>query len=375
MVGSGVIWFRSGQEAFSAMLIAIESARQSVRLETYTYASGHLGQRFLNALLQAKQRGASVQVLIDAFGSYGLPSAFWASLEAAGGQVRQFNPLSLHRLGIRNHRKCLVCDDRIAFVGGFNIASYYDGDGVTVGWRDLGLSVEGPMAVELAASFDEMFLRAEFQHKRFMRLRRFDAKRVIAAPSRQLLLSGPGRGPHPIKRALRRDLAQARDVIITAAYFLPSWRLRRALARVVHRGGRVRLLLAAKSDIAVSQLAGQSLYRRFLRAGVELYEYLPQILHAKLIVSDDVVYAGSANLDQRSLNINYELMIRFAEKEIANEARGVSTDLLKNCRRITPQEWRKSRTPLRKLREHLAYLLLVRLDPYIARRQWRSLPE
>ncbi len=231
------------------------------------------------------------------------------------------------------------------------------------------------MAVELAASFDEMFLRAEFQHKRFMRLRRFDAKRVIAAPSRQLPLSGPGRGPHPIKRALRRDLAQARDVIITAAYFLPSWRLRRALARVVHRGGRVRLLLAAKSDIAVSQLAGQSLYRRFLRAGVELYEYLPQILHAKLIVSDDVVYAGSANLDQRSLNINYELMIRFAEKEIANEARGVSADLLKNCRRITPQEWRKSRTPLRKLREHLAYLLLVRLDPYIARRQWRSLPE
>src|SRR5258708_9607432 len=166
MAAADVRWFRSGQEAVPAMLTAIESARQSVRLETYTYASGHLGQRFLEALLHATQRGVSVQVLIDALGSYGLPGAFWASLEAAGGEVRQFNPLSLHRLGIRNHRKCLVCDDWIAFVGGFNIASVYEGDGVTGGWRDLGLSVEGPMAAELAASFDEMFLRADFRHKR-----------------------------------------------------------------------------------------------------------------------------------------------------------------------------------------------------------------
>ncbi len=357
------------------MIEAIDSSHQTVRLETYIYGPGPLGRRFREVLLRARQRGARVQVLIDALGSRGLPRTFWSPLKEAGGQVRQFNPLSLHRLGIRSHRKCLVCDDRIAFVGGFNIASEYEGDGVAGGWRDLGLRVEGPLAIEMAASFDEMFMRADFQHKRFMRLRKFDAKRVIATASRQLLLSGPGRGPHPIQRALRRDLAQARDVVIIAAYFLPSWRLRRALARVVRRGGQVRLILAGKSDIALSHLAGQSLYRRFLRAGVEIYEYQPQILHAKLIVSDNVVYVGSANLDQRSLNINYELMIRFDEKETAGQAREISSDFLKNCRRITIEEWGKCRTLWRKLKEHVAYLLLVRLDPYIARLQWRALPE
>ena len=95
------------------------------------------------------------------------------------------------------------------------------------------------------------------------------------------------------------------------AYFLPSWRLRRDLMRVVRRGGRVQLILAGQSDVQLSKLAAQSLYRRLLRAGVEIYEYQPQILHAKLFMVDDAVYTGSSNLDTRSLQINYELMIRF----------------------------------------------------------------
>ena len=103
------------------------------------------------------------------------------------------------------------------------------------------------------------------------------------------------------------------------AYFLPSWRLRRDLMRVARRGGQVQLILAGKSDVQLSMLAAQSLYRRLLRAGVEIYEYQPQILHAKLFIVDDAVYPGSSNLDTRSLQINYELMIRFAE---GNRGRG-----------------------------------------------------
>src|SRR5439155_16352371 len=176
------------------------------------------------------------------------------------------------------------------------------------------------------------------------RLRTSSAKRTILAPNEQLLLSGPGRGDSPIKRALRRDLAHAQNVRIIDAYFLPAGRIRRALTRVARRGGRVQLILAGKSDVLVSQLAGQSLYRRFLKAGVEIYEYQPQILHAKLIIIDDVVYVGSANLDQRSLKINYELMIRLQKPEIAEQARAVFANTLRHCRGITFEEWRKSRT-------------------------------
>jgi len=126
--------------------------------------------------------------------------------------------------------------------------------------------------------------------------------------------------------------------------------------------------------VLISQLAGQSLYRRFLRAGVQIAEYQPQILHAKLIIADDAVYVGSANLDQRSLNINYELMIRFHHKEMAEQARAVFARTLTHCRQITLEEWRRSRTLWRRLKQRWAYWLLVRIDPYLAGRQWRNLP-
>jgi cardiolipin synthase len=122
-------------------------------------------------------------------------------------------------------------------------------------------------------------------------------------------------------------------------------------------------------------LAGQSLYRRLLKAGVEVFEYQPQILHAKLIIIDDVVYVGSANLDPRSLNINHELMVRLENPELAGKAREAFAANLKHCRQITLEAWSKSRTFWRRLKQRWAYFLLVRIDPYIARWQWRGLPE
>jgi len=368
-------WLFAGREIFPALLEAINGARESIRLEMYIYEPGPLGTQFLEALVEAQKRGVEVHVLVDALGSINLPATFWHPLRDAGGHARQFNPLRLHRMAIRDHRKCLICDEKLAFIGGFNIAQEYDGDGVTSGWCDIGLRLQGPMVSELAAAFDEIFARADFQHKPFIRLRKFTAKRAILAPDEQLLLSGPGRGRSPIKRALRRDLAHAGSVQIIVAYFLPTWRIRRALTRVVWRGGRVQLILAGKSDVLVSQLAGQSLYRRFLKVGVEIFEYQPQILHTKLIIIDEVVYVGSANLDQRSLNINYELMIRFDSPQMAEQARAVFVTTMQHCRPITFEQWRKSRSLWRRLKQRWAYFLLVRIDPYVAKRQWKGLPD
>jgi cardiolipin synthase len=368
-------WLSTGDEIFPAMLRAIDAAQSSVCLETYIYAADRLGEQFRRALVLARQRGARVRVLTDAVGSIGLPGHFWDDLRQAGGEVRQFNPVALKRFWFRNHRKLLVCDGRIAFVGGFNLATEYEGDGVRSGWRDLGLRIEGPLAAQLEASFDEMFARADLRHKLFMRLRRFDAKKSVKLSSEQILFSGPGRGRSPIKGALRADLAEARDVRIMVAYFLPTRRLRRDLMRVVQRGGRVRLILAGKSDIAVSHLAAESLYRRLLKSGVEIHEYQPQVLHAKLLIVDGAVYVGSSNLDQRSLQINYELMIRFASEAMAAQARKVFAETLQHCRRIDLEQWRQSRTLAQKLKRRLAYFLLVRIDPYIARWQWRELPD
>src|SRR5204862_5513144 len=159
----------------------------AVCLETYIFSDGDLGQKFRETLCRAQQKGVKVRVLLDALGSYSLPSSFWKPLADLGGEVRFFNPISFFRLGIRDHRKVLVCDRKVAFVGGFNISSEYEGDGINNGWCDLGLKIEGSLAVELTATFQEMFDRADFARRPLLGLRRLHAKKAVIAPHEQLL--------------------------------------------------------------------------------------------------------------------------------------------------------------------------------------------
>lgn len=368
-------WLRNGNEAYAAMLEAIANARATVRLEVYIFANDAVGCRFRAALLQAQQRGVCVQVLVDGIGSFNLPADFWNELRTAGGQARVFNPVTLKRFGIRDHRKLLVCDEHIAFIGGFNISEEYTGDGITQGWRDLGLRFEGELTRDLAVSFDEMFALADFKHKRMVRLWRARQKRTVVSGDEQLLLGGPGRGWNPIRRALHKDLATARRAEIIEAYFLPTWRIRRNLIRIARKGGHVCLVLAGKTDVLLSQLAGRSLYRRLLKAGVKIAEYQPQILHAKLLIFDDTVYVGSANLDPRSLSINYELVIRFDNARMAQEAREIFNQTQQHSQTIDYQHWRKSRSFWQRLKERWAYFILARIDPHVAKSQLDALPD
>jgi cardiolipin synthase len=360
-------WLASGEEIFPALTAAIQSSRKTIRFEVYIYANDEAGRAFRELLFQARLRGLRVQVLVDAIGSLTLPGNFWEPFVAAGGEVRRVNPDLLDSLGSRDHRKLLVCDEEIAFVGGFNIAAEYQGDGVKSGWFDLGLRVVSPLAVQLAAAFDEMFAHANSPPPRFRRRRNSLKKRDVVTDEGKLLLSGPGWARNPFTRSLHKDLDGAREVQIIVPYFLPTMRLRRELRRVARRGGKVQLILPAKSDVLLSQLAGQSLYRRLMRAGVEIYEYQPQILHAKLIIIDGVVYAGSSNLDPRSLSINYELMLRIENPDLLREAREIFAKTQQLCLRIDKKAWRQSGTWWRRMKQRWAYFSIVRIDPLIAR--------
>jgi cardiolipin synthase A/B len=367
-------WLCTGNDVFPAMLDAIRSAQRSIRLETYIYSADEVGDRFRTALIEACERGITVRVMVDSLGSQKLPSNYWDPLIAAGGEARWFNPSRLKRFGYRDHRKLLVCDEEIGFVGGFNIAKEYEGDGIKNGWCDLGLRIAGPVVADLSASFDEMFRRAYFPHKLFAQWRKTSAKQDIFNKQGELLLNGPGRGASPFKKALRTDLMHARNVQIIAAYFVPTRRIRRDLFRVARRGGRVRLILAGKSDVALSHLAGRSLYRQMLRAGIEIYEYQPQILHAKMILVDDVLYVGSSNLDPRSLYINYEFMLRFKNPELVTEASQIFENNLQYCRKIELEEWRASRTWWDRFKQKWAYFIIAKADPVILRWQTKWMP-
>jgi cardiolipin synthase len=368
-------WICTGQDVFPGMLEAIAAARRSIRLETYIYSNGEVGRRFLEALLAAARRGVEVRVLVDAVGCWLLPAAFFNPLIAAGAEVRRFNPLHLWRFGVRDHRKLLICDDQIVFVGGFNVADEYNGDGVTRGWCDLGIRIENSaLAGALGISFEELFALSDFRRTPQLRLNAFMHRpKTLNLTGGELLLCHPGRKASAFQAALHQDLAKAREVRIICAYFLPTRRLRRDLLRVARRGGRVQLILAGKSDVRISQFAARSLYHRLLAGGVEIYEYQPQILHAKLVVADGITYAGSSNLDIRSLNLNYEFMLRFNSEMAAAEARGIFADALKHSRRIEFHRWQKSQTCWQRWINHWAHFLLARIDPLVALRQFRGL--
>ena len=366
-------WHGTGFSLLEAMLREITSATASVRMEIYTFADTEIGARFREALCAAAARGVKVRLLVDAVGSLEMKRSYFQPIDDAGGEMRWFNSLKLSSFSFRDHRKLLVVDERVACVGGCNISTEYHGDGIEHGWRDGGVLVRGPVVPALAGEFERQWERAEttswkFPHGGFSERAVCGAQREVTA-----LFVKPGFGRNPLRDALREDLARARDIAITSAYFLPSHRLRKLMTGAVKRGARVRVLLAGKSDVRLMQLASRSLYRRFVHGGVKIYEYLPQVLHAKLIVLDDVVYVGSSNLDPRSLRINFEIMLRIKDAPLAAAARErFEEDVALRSSEVTRESLKVSRSWWQRIKQRFAYWLLARVDSELAVRKLRT---
>jgi cardiolipin synthase len=365
-------WLSSGAVAFPRMLTAIGLARESVQLEMYIFEPGGVGDDFLRELVAAAERGVRVQVLVDALGS-DLTDAYWRPLRQAGGEVRTFNPMRSVRLLVRDHRKLLVCDGFTGFVGGFNIGADYDGDGIETGWRDLGMMIEGPGVAVLAELFAGQFTGANERRPLTARWRRrLGGGWAAERPGWRMLPVAPGRGPSPVTEWLLRDLATVREVILVTPYFLPPLEIRRALRRAARRGARVRLVLPAVTDVQVARRAARRLYAAMLRAGVEIWEYSPRVLHAKVWLLDGQVYVGSSNLDPRSLHLNFEIMLRVNDPGLVAAAHADVTDMLGRSVKVDRRGWSRSRGFLEKLREWAAYWLLFRIDPWVTGRVFRG---
>lgn len=364
-------WLGSGRELLRAKLAAIEGAEREVQMEIYIFKPGGVGDRFREALVRAARRGVAVRLLVDAFGSNMLTPGYFAELETAGGAIKRFNQPSLATWSFRDHRKLLVVDGELAFVGGCNIGPEYDGDGVESGWRDGGVSVRGPVLDCLGREFNAQWLLAEEKQWRHRKVRKKRRRRVPCGAEVDALFVYPGFGDNPLRDAVAQDLRRARKIGICSPYFLPSLGLRREIASPERRGVDVRILLAGKTDVPLMQLASRSIYRFFLDHGVEIYEYQPQILHAKVLLLDDVVYIGSSNLDPRSLRINFEIMLRIRDPGLAAQAwRQFEADLARS-RQWTLDELKGHRTWWRRLKQQVAYFIFARLDPRLAEGQLR----
>jgi cardiolipin synthase len=291
-----------GAQAYPRMLRAIDRARWSLHLEVYGFALTGVGARFIEALARAAGRGVRVQVQIDGWGSSRGGRAIAAALGAAGCTVRIYNrllALFVGRVG-RNHRKLLLVDDEVAFLGGINIGDEYLTEGARPGWADLALEIRGP------------------QCKRLGQMIRREPLRVDPG-SLRIHLCGLGGGWRLRRRYLKAFEGARQRIHLAHGYFLPDRGVVRAIVSAARRGVQVRLLLAGRSDIWFARAATRSLYRRLLAAGVAIHEWGGSVLHAKLATIDGRrLLVGSFNLDPFSL-ANQEALVEVDASPVVSQ--------------------------------------------------------
>ena len=356
--GNRIELLRDGAGAYPRMLTAIAGARQFILLETYMFSDDFVGQRFARALASKAQEGVDVRVLYDSLGSRAAPRAFFGWMRSQGIRVQAFHPIRpfLHGLQYRsrNHRKVLIIDGRMAFVGGLNLSREYapleDRGG---GWRDTEIELEGPAAADLAR------LSLEYWPKEPRRTPaptiRIEWPPALENGSPVMILgSSRLRDRFKISRNLRFAFRQARRRIwIANPYFLPNRALRGELRRATERGVDVRLLVPRVSDVPPALYAAQRQFERYLTWGIRIFEWPGPMMHAKTAVIDTLwSTVGSYNMDPLSLLLNDELTAVMLNRDFGARLEAMFREDFGACRELTLEVWR-GRGWLRRLAEKL----------------------
>jgi cardiolipin synthase len=337
----------NGPNFYPAALEAIRAARRSICLEAYIFHTSEIGRMYVEAMAERARAGVQVKITLDAFGSVSARRPFLRALVEAGGRVGRYNGLRwdrLLRIGSRTHRELLIVDGKVAFIGGAGVADqWYSGAKGSPRWRDTMVRVEGEAVPNLQATFAENWLAASGE---LLVSEAYFPDIQCSHPMTTLVVnSTPTVGGSTRARVLfQLLLASAQQSIsITTPYFLPDKSLMRELCGAVERGVMVRILVPGrKSDHLLTRSASRGGYGPLLKAGAEVYEYQPSMIHAKVLCVDGLwAVVGSTNFDNRSFGINDE--VNLAVKDAAVTLR-LETDMandLKDSRRITLEDWRR----------------------------------
>nr|WP_066518058.1 phosphatidylserine/phosphatidylglycerophosphate/cardiolipin synthase family protein [Sphingobium cloacae] len=355
-----------------ALVALIDGARASLKLYYYIFATDGSGRLVLERLVAARARGVAVTLMIDAFGSSGTPTAFFAPLVEAGGRFGWFGARRSTRYLIRNHQKMAIADDRRLLIGGFNVEDSYFGLPQEDCWHDLGLMIEGPQTEAMVRWYGQLWRWVSTRKQSFRLLRGLvrhwgkRSRRQDGSPF-HWLIGGPTQRLSPWATVVKRDLETAQRVDMVEAYFSPGRGMLKRIARAARRKG-ARIVLPSRSDNGATVAAARLLYGPLLRRGVEIFEYQPCKLHMKLIVIDDAVYIGSANFDMRSLFLNLEVMLKVEHAPFAEAMRGFIARRTQDSRRITLESHKAQRGLLTLAKQWISYLLVGVLDYTVTRR-------
>jgi cardiolipin synthase len=347
--GNQLALLENGEQYYARVFEAIAQARHEVLLETFIWFDDKVGRQLQSALLQAAHNGAEVHVLVDGWGSPNLGPELLRPLAAAGVEVRAYEPLrglldrqlSVFR---RMHRKLVVVDGEVAFVGGINYSIDHLAEYGPMAKQDYSVEIAGPLAAQVRAFCREALQAPQprrhvwrWRWRRERRQRREPAPMPGARATAALVTRDNDQHTRDIELQYRAALRVARQrVVIANAYFFPGFSLLQDLRRAARRGVRVDLLVQGEPDMAIVRFAASMLYAHLIRAGVHVHEYCKRPFHGKLAVIDDEwATVGSSNLDPLSLALNLEANVVVRDAAFGTHVRERLDELIAHsCREV-----------------------------------------
>lgn len=356
------------QDRLDAVLGLIARAKKSIQMFFYMFGDDATGREVRDALVAAANNGVHVQLIIDSFGSGNVSDRFFDALVEAGGCYHCFSTRKGLGYIIRNHQKILIADSAHALVGGFNITDDYFGRAGDNSWEDLGVILSGVQAQKLSDYFEDLARASNNGKVRYRSIRNIIHQWRPGIGQVQWLLGGPTNRISPWAITFKRSLEAGKRFDIVSAYFSPSQTILRRLAKAAKHNKGSRLVVAGKTDNNATIAAARLLYRYLMRRKTRIFEFQSRPLHMKLMVIDDTVYIGSANLDVRSMFINLEIMVRIKDGGLALHMRKLIDELVTQSEEQTRILLKARDSYWSRFKAALAYFLVNSVDYTIGRR-------
>ena len=343
--GNDVDIFVSAREKFDKLLNDIKNAKHHIHIEYYIFADDDLGHTIKDALIKKALDGVEVRIIYDGFGSRKTKRSFFEEMRKAGIEAEPFLklvfPRFTSRLNYRNHRKIVVIDGKIGYVGGMNIADRYINGFEWGKWRDTHVRIEGKGVQSLQSVF---LIGWHFVSKTLITSRKyFPELPSYGKILMQTVDSGPLRNEREISNGILQAIYEARkSIFIQTPYFIPPETMTKALQAASIRGVDVRLMVSEKSDVPLVQMASKSFFKEMLQSGVKIYSYYGGFLHSKMMIFDDsLTLIGSVNFDFRSFEHNFEVESFIYDQDLAKIAISVFVEDQRESKIITQRSWAK----------------------------------
>ncbi|MCD8072734.1 MAG: cardiolipin synthase [Alistipes sp.] len=352
----------NGKQTFSELLTALRNAKSSIHIEYYIFENDRIGKKFSKILMDKAREGVEVRFIYDDVGSWGLGRKFLRNLKKAGVQVGCFMPVAFpwltSRVNYRNHRKIVVVDGVVGFTGGINIAERYLRRGRKGIWRDTHLKVEGESVAMLQAIFATDWYFVSGKKRIGISEKYFPKTRITDETPVQIATSGPDSDWASIMQAFFAAITRAqKHIYISSPYFLPNQAILTALKIAALSGIDVRIIIPSRSDSKIVYWATRSYISELMEAGIKVYLYCKGFNHSKVIIIDSLFSSvGTANMDIRSFEDNFEVTAIMYDRTIAKQLEESFMQDIGHCIQVTPEMW-EQRSNLHSVYESLARLL------------------